>query len=137
MYRARRARSLLPGAGLGLEVPHMHPVLSDETAGMGFRLAGRNFAEYRIGARILLHLSRLRRLEVGESAPEGRTQAGIAATLGSSRASVTQALQSLEDGGAVRVARGHVEGRVRRLKVYELTSIGEALVRHILDGMGG
>jgi DNA-binding transcriptional ArsR family regulator len=91
--------------------------------------------EYRAGARILLHLGRLAVLRDSEEAPEGLTQAGIAVALGLSRATVTRTLIWLVDGGAVRAHSAYVRGQDRRLKVYQLTSFGEGLVRHIREGM--
>ncbi len=109
------------------------PPFADEAAPSGPRSL--SWQEYRLGARILLHLARLPRISTGETSPEALTQSGIANWLGTSRTAVTQALQSLEDGGAVRGLRGHVQNRRRRVKVYQLTPEGESLVRHIQDGM--
>ena len=106
---------------------------SGATAEYGPR--GLSWQEYRLGARILLHIARLPRIDPDGTAPEARTQSGIASALGSSRVSVTQALQSLELGGAIRAVRGHAQNRRRRVKVYQLTPEGEELVRHIRDGM--
>ncbi|MCI4364134.1 MAG: hypothetical protein L3K13_07560 [Thermoplasmata archaeon] len=51
--------------------------------------------------------------------------------LGSTQAAVSNALRRLVDGGALRVERYHVRLKLQRLKVYQLTDLGEALVRHI------
>ena len=92
--------------------------------------------ELQISARLLLHLSRQPRFASGETAPESLTQSGMATALGTSQASVSNSLNRLVDGGAVRVERSHVRRKFARLKVYQLTEHGHALVEQILKGMG-
>lgn len=137
MYPARRVYRLRPMAGLapeGRELDHEYSAAEGATVSPP---RGLSWQEYRIGARILLHIATFPRMDPGETAPEGLTQSGMARLLGSNRVSVTQALQSLEDGGAVRGVRGHAQNHRRRVKVYRLTPEGEVLVDHIRAGMGG
>jgi DNA-binding transcriptional ArsR family regulator len=93
--------------------------------------------ELRISARILLHIARQPRVPPGETALESLTQAGMATALGASQPAVSNALKRLVDGGALRVERSHVRGLRQRLKVYQLTALGENLVRHIRSTMAG
>jgi hypothetical protein len=92
--------------------------------------------ELKFFARVLLHVDRQPRLVPGETAPDTLSQAGIAKVLGTTQANVSHALKRLVDGGALRVDRGHVRGQPYRLKVYQLTSRGEALVLHIRKCLG-
>jgi DNA-binding MarR family transcriptional regulator len=91
--------------------------------------------DLRIFARLLLHIARQPRFAPLELVPPSLTQAGMAAALGTTQAAVSNALGRLVDGGALRVERGHVQGKFQRLKVYQLTDQGEALVRHIRSSM--
>ena len=134
MYVPRRATPLRSIADLGHgPVPMVVEVSGGEERPLPGLLS---WQEYRLGARILLHIAALPRIPPGGTAPGTSTQAGIASALGSRRVSVTQTLRSLEDGGAVRSSRAHVPDARRRVKVYQLTPAGELLVRHILDGIG-
>ncbi|MCI4364357.1 MAG: helix-turn-helix domain-containing protein [Thermoplasmata archaeon] len=92
--------------------------------------------ELQISARLLLHIASQPRYERMETAPESLTQAGMASALGSTQAAVSNALRRLVDGGALRVERYHVRHKLQRLKVYQLTDLGEALVRHIRSTSG-
>jgi DNA-binding MarR family transcriptional regulator len=91
--------------------------------------------EYRLFARVLLWLSRQPRIGPMETAPESLTQAAMASGLATSRSNISYALQRLVDGGGVEVRRSHVIGRRQRVKIYQLTPQGEALVAHIGEGM--
>jgi DNA-binding MarR family transcriptional regulator len=71
-----------------------------------------------------------------ETAPESLTQAGMAQALGTSQPAVSKALKRLVDGGALRAERSHVRHRMQRSTVYQLTALGEDLVRHIREGVG-
>jgi DNA-binding MarR family transcriptional regulator len=92
--------------------------------------------ELQISARLLLHIARQPRFDgsMGE-APLALTQAGMAAALGTSQPAVSNSLKRLVDGGALAVARQHVEGQRQRLKVYQLTPTGAQLVVHIRASM--
>ncbi|MCI4341445.1 MAG: hypothetical protein L3K11_03620 [Thermoplasmata archaeon] len=92
--------------------------------------------ELRISARLLLHIASQPRIPLAETAPASLTQAGMAEALESSQAAVSNALKRLVDGGALRVQRSHVRDQPKRLKVYQLTVLGENLVRHIRGSMG-
>jgi DNA-binding PadR family transcriptional regulator len=92
--------------------------------------------ELRISARILLFLARQPRYAPGETVPDSLTQAGMARALGTSQASVSNALNRLVDGGVLHVERSHVRQKLQRLKVYQLTPDGERLVRQIRESMG-
>lgn len=91
--------------------------------------------ELRISARLLLHLARQPRFEVGEVVPTSLTQEGISAALGTSQPAVSNVLRRLVVGGAVEVRRHHVRGKFQRLKVYQLTPTGDGLVRQIRASM--
>lgn len=87
--------------------------------------------ELQISARILLHIFKEPRVGQGEIPPPSLTQAGIAQALGTTQASVSNALNRLVDGGAVQVERSYVQHRWIRLKIYRLTYEGERLARQI------
>jgi DNA-binding MarR family transcriptional regulator len=91
--------------------------------------------ELKISARLLLHLSSQPRFAPDETAPETLTQAGMASALGTTQAAVSNALKRLVDGGGLQVQRSRVQGRSQRVKVYQLTPAGEAVVRHIRERM--
>jgi DNA-binding MarR family transcriptional regulator len=92
--------------------------------------------ELQISARILLHIARQPRVGREEVPPPSLTQAGIAEALGSTQASVSNALNRLVDGGAVEVERSYVQHRWIRLKTYRLTALGERLARQIRQRFG-
>ncbi|HUI38745.1 MAG TPA: helix-turn-helix domain-containing protein [Thermoplasmata archaeon] len=92
--------------------------------------------ELRISARLLLHIGRQPRFGEGELVPGSLTQAGMAEALGTTQAAVSHALGRLVLGGLLEVRRAHVRGRRQRVKVYQLTELGESLVRHIRASMG-
>ncbi|MCI4345501.1 MAG: helix-turn-helix domain-containing protein [Thermoplasmata archaeon] len=87
--------------------------------------------ELQISARLLLHIASQPRFDRSETAPVSLTQAGMAQALGTTQPAVSNALNRLVDGGALRVERYRVQRKLQRLKVYQLTDLGEALVRHI------
>jgi DNA-binding MarR family transcriptional regulator len=92
--------------------------------------------ELQISARILLHLAQQPRFERGAVVPAALTQAGIAESLGSTQAAVSNALRRLVRGGVMEVELAHVRQQWKRLKVYRLTPEGERLARHIREQMG-
>jgi DNA-binding PadR family transcriptional regulator len=70
----------------------------------------------------------------------GNTQRGMTEALQVRQGTLVRVLQGLESAGVLTVSRGHVSGVNHRLKVYRLTSRGEALARdargHRLSGVG-
>jgi DNA-binding MarR family transcriptional regulator len=88
-----------------------------------------------ISARLLLHIDRQPRFVRANLVPESLTQEGMATALRASRGSVSNALNRLVRGGALRVERSEVPHKLQRLKVYQLTPEGEALVRYIHERM--
>jgi len=88
-----------------------------------------------ISARILLYLARQPSLARADPAPEALTQGGMAKALGASQGSVSSALRRLIRAGVVRVELSEVRSQVRRLRAYQLTPEGVALVRHIHERM--
>jgi hypothetical protein len=93
-------------------------------------------AELKISARLLLHISRQPRFAPLELVPDSLTQSGMATALRSTQAGVAHALGRLVLAGLLEVRKAPVRGRSQRVKVYELTPRGEALVAHIRAGMG-
>ena len=85
----------------------------------------------RTSQRVILHILRQGRLDPNELAPVGLSQAGIGAALGLRQSSLAKALARLVAAGVLSVGRRHVEHQVRRLKVYELTPLGETLARDL------
>jgi DNA-binding MarR family transcriptional regulator len=88
-------------------------------------------APLRTSQRVILHVLSQGRLAPGEVAPVGLSQAGIGAALGLRQSSLAKALARLVAAGVLRVERRHVERQARRLKVYELTPLGESLARDL------
>jgi DNA-binding MarR family transcriptional regulator len=85
----------------------------------------------RTSQRVILHILGQGRVGPNELAPVGLSQAGIGDALGVRQSSVAKALARLVAAGVLMVSRRHVEHQVRRLKVYELTPLGEALARDL------
>lgn len=88
----------------------------------------------RISQRIVLHLAAQGRLTADEVAPVSLSQAGMAEALAIRQNALTNVLRRLLAAGVVVETVRHVRGRPRRLKVYQLTSRGEALAREIRAG---
>lgn len=92
----------------------------------------------RIAQRVVLHLARLGRFGPDEVAPPGATQGGMSEALGVRQSSLTKVLARLVAGGALEESTGHVQGAPRRLKIYRLSSLGEAIARDLRrSGHGG
>ena len=89
--------------------------------------------ELRTSIRLLLHIARQGRFGPGEIPPGSLTQAGMSTALGTSQGAVSNSLGRLVDGGVLEVERGHVRGRVMRVKFYRLTARGEELVRRLRE----
>ncbi|HEV2429768.1 MAG TPA: hypothetical protein VGV64_08020, partial [Thermoplasmata archaeon] len=66
-----------------------------------------------------------------EIPPKSISQAGMVEALGVTQGALTGCLSRLVAAGILRVQRSHVRGHDRRVKVYELTSKGEELVREL------
>jgi len=64
-------------------------------------------------------------------APVGLSQTGLSEALGATQSSIAKVLQRLVAAGVLTVSRRHVSGQGRRLLVYELTPLGEALARDL------
>lgn len=88
-------------------------------------------APLRTSQRVILHVLGQGRIGPNELAPVGLSQAGIGAALGIRQSSLAKALARLVAAGVLKVGRRHVEHQVRRLKVYELTPLGETLARDL------
>jgi len=90
--------------------------------------------DLQISARLLLYIAELPRLGPMEATPESLTQTGMANALGTSRGSVSNALTRLVDGGALEVRLSYTS-RLQRRKIYQLTPLGEHLLRLIQDSI--
>jgi DNA-binding MarR family transcriptional regulator len=90
----------------------------------------------RTSQRVVLHLAGQPRLTYGEVAPVELTQAGMARALGVAQPALARVLGRLIDGDALLEMRTHVRGAPRRLKVYQLTVLGEAIARDLRQRVG-
>ncbi|MCI4320315.1 MAG: PKD domain-containing protein [Thermoplasmata archaeon] len=90
----------------------------------------------RVSQRIVLHLARQGALHDDDVATVGYTQAGMASALGVRQNALTNVLTRLMAAQILRVELRHVSGQPRRLKVYTLTSRGEALARDLRTEVG-
>lgn len=81
----------------------------------------------KLSQRIVVHLSMQGRLYDDEIATPAFTQAGMAEALGVGQSPLSNTLRRLVLGGVLSQDVRHVRGRPKRLKVYRLTSMGEAL----------
>lgn len=97
----------------------------------GPRDAGETDDPARTSSLILLHLARQPRVMAGDIAPAELTQEGIAQGIGRPQNSFARALKRLEETGAVVSSTRHVRNADRRKRVYELTQLGETLVRDL------
>jgi len=91
--------------------------------------------ELQISAHLLVHVSRQPRLDSSDEGLESLCQEGMARALGTTPASASHALGRLVDGGLLEVRKCHVHGKGRRVRIYQLTPEGEAVVQHILIRM--
>ncbi|MCI4340422.1 MAG: hypothetical protein L3J73_04055 [Thermoplasmata archaeon] len=90
----------------------------------------------RVSQRIVLHLAGLGTLGHDEVAPVGFTQIGMSEVLGVRQNALTNVLRRLVAADVVTEDTRHVRGQPRRLKVYRLTSRGEALARDLRHSHG-
>ena len=80
---------------------------------------------------VLIHVGAQGRLGSDEVAPPGLTQAGMAQALGVGQNSLTNVLRRLVAAGVLTQDVRHVRGQPRRLRVYRLTTRGEALYQDV------
>lgn len=85
----------------------------------------------KLSQRIVVHLSLQGRLYDDEIATPAFTQAGMADALGVGQSPLSNTLRRLVLGGVLSQDVRHVRGRPKRLKVYRLTSMGEALAAEL------
>jgi hypothetical protein len=84
-----------------------------------------------LAARVIIHLSDLRRLGPNDVATLSYTQQGMASAFGVRHSSLVKVLFSLMAGEVVTVDHRFVAGSNRRMKVYELTPFGESAARDL------
>lgn len=87
----------------------------------------------RITDALVRHLAGLPRLGPNDLPTADWTQAGIASSIGAGQSAVSRVLQRLVAAGIVSVETRHVEGSVRRLRIYRLTERGERLGRALRE----
>ena len=85
----------------------------------------------RTSQRVILHIVAQGRPLPGDVAPFGLSQAGIGEALDLTQSSLAKTLGRLVAAGVLTVERRHVRHQDRRLKVYELTPLGESLARDL------
>jgi DNA-binding MarR family transcriptional regulator len=85
-------------------------------------------ATLKLSQRIILHVYAQGR-PAEYVAPAALSQAGMGEVLGEPQTHLSKALARLVAGGVLTVERRHVSGGSRRLLVYTLTPLGEALAR--------
>jgi DNA-binding MarR family transcriptional regulator len=85
----------------------------------------------RISQRIVLHVYAQGRIARDDVAPSGLCQAGMSEALDEPQTHLAKPLARLVAGGVLLVDRRHVSGKSRRLLVYTLTPLGEALARDL------
>ena len=84
-----------------------------------------------LSKRVILHLFAQGRLGDDEVATDGFTQAGMSERLNVGQSPLSNVLRRLVVGGVLRQDVRHVFGRPRRLRVYRLTAMGEALANEL------
>jgi PKD repeat protein len=82
-----------------------------------------------ISDRLLVRLYDLGRPDPNAPVPDGFTQDGLAAALGTVQSGIARSLLRLEEAGMIASEVAHVPNRVRRVKVYRLSPRGESEVR--------
>jgi DNA-binding MarR family transcriptional regulator len=85
----------------------------------------------RLPQRIVLHVYAQGRIARDDVAPLGLCQAGMSESLNEPQSHLSKPLARLVAGGVLTVDRRHVAGKSRRLLVYTLTPLGEALARDL------
>jgi DNA-binding MarR family transcriptional regulator len=122
------ARTTEPNAGPSSPAEDAAPTPRPGVGAGAERVTG---DQVRLSERIILSLAREGRLPPLGSVPVGRTQGGLAAAFAASQSSVSKVLARLVAAGVVEASRRFVQGDGRRLKVYELSRLGERLAREI------
>jgi hypothetical protein len=84
-----------------------------------------------LAARVILHLAHFRPLGPNDIATVSRTQQGMIAALGARQNSLAKVLFILRAGDLVTVESRYVGETNRRMKVYQLTSIGESSANNL------
>ncbi|MCI4318423.1 MAG: hypothetical protein L3J96_07785, partial [Thermoplasmata archaeon] len=85
----------------------------------------------KLSQRVVLHLAAQGRLYDDEIATTAFTQAGMAERLSVGQSPLSNVLRRLVIGGVLTQDVRHVRTRPKRLRVYRLTSMGEALATEI------
>ncbi len=85
-----------------------------------------------LSQRVVLHIYQQGRLMDDEVATLAFTQAGMSEKLGIGQSPISNILRRLEVGGVLKQDVRHVFGRPRRLRVYRLTAMGEALALELM-----
>jgi DNA-binding PadR family transcriptional regulator len=88
-------------------------------------------ATLKLSQRIILHIQAQGRPTSEYVAAFALSQAGMGEALGQPQNHLAKALARLVAGGVLTVDRRHVSGKPRRLLVYHLTPLGEALARDL------
>jgi tetratricopeptide (TPR) repeat protein/DNA-binding MarR family transcriptional regulator len=86
-----------------------------------------------IEERILLHIRDYFKYEHNMQAPFALTQDGIAKAVSVVRSAIPRSMKKLEDKGFVKEQISHVEGVVRRRKIYYLTTEGLMRAQEIIE----
>lgn len=81
--------------------------------------------------RVILHLASLGWLSPHEVARFGYTQGGMIQALDIRQGTLAKVLSRLVAARVIEVDLRHVQGQARRLKVYRLTNMGEAVARNL------
>lgn len=85
----------------------------------------------RLSLRLVVHIAAQGSVGPHDVAPASLTQAGMAEAFGTKQNTIATLLKRLEVGGMVVSDVRHVRGGARRMKVYRLTTRGEALAREV------
>ena len=112
--------------GLGVGDPASNPTVRPKAP-----LSEANRERLKLSQRVILHLAAQGRLYDDEIATPAFTQAGMSETLGVGQSPLSNILRRLVVGGVISQDVRHVRGKPKRLRVYRLTSMGEALAVEI------
>jgi len=104
---------------------------------MGPRSHGVARETLRLSQRVVLQIYRQGALGPHEVAPVELCQLGLVGSLGVRQSALTKVLTRLVAAGVLATDRRHVEGQPRRLKVYQLTPLGESLARDLRRSFPG
>ncbi len=130
--RARAPSTVVPSVGTtlaGTAPPRATPSMREDARVPPPRSARPEVSRSALylSQRIVLHLAQQGSLGPSEVAPLGFTQHGISRALTVRQNALTNVLRRLVAAGVVTEDVRHVQGQSRRLKVYRLSSRGEAL----------